>query len=107
MTYDELNEAIIEKLDGQPGDYVTRIDCCYIDNYNMPFDEYTSYELFSYDGETITWFNDWYEGQNDCHYSMLEPFDSFIKAWENVLKIKKLDGWPEDCWNEVMKILGI
>lgn len=107
MTYDELNETIIEKLGGQPGDYVTRIDCCYIDKYNTPFDEYTSYEFFSYDGNNITWYNDWYEGQDDCHYSMLEPFDSFIKAWENVLKIKKLDGWPEDCWYEVIKILGI
>lgn len=36
MTYEELNEVIIEKLDGQPGYYVVRLDYCYIDRYNMP-----------------------------------------------------------------------
>ena len=30
MTYEELNEVIIEKLDGQPGYYVVRLDYCYI-----------------------------------------------------------------------------
>lgn len=107
MTYDKLNKVIALQLDGQPGEYIARLDYCYIDNYNTPFDEVTSYEVFAYDGDSIAWFNDWYEGQEDCHFSMLEPLDSFIKAWENVLKIKKLDGWPEDCWNEVVKILGI
>lgn len=107
MTYDELSKVIALELDGQPGDYVARLDYCYIDNYNMPYDECTSYEHFTYDGDTITWFNDWYEGQQDCHFSMVVSFDRLIKAWENVSKIKKLDGWPEDCWNETVKILGI
>ena len=25
----------------------------------------------------------------------------------NEVIIEKLDGWPEQCWNEVIKILGI
>lgn len=107
MTYDELNKVIALKLDGQPGDYVVRLDYCYIDKYNTPFDEVTSYEYFTYDGDTIAWVNDWYEGQDDCHFSMIEPFDNFIKAWKSVLTIKTLDGRPEDCWNRVKKILGM
>lgn len=107
MIYDELIEAIIEKLDGEPGDYVVRLDYCYIDNYGMPFDEMTSYELFTYDGQNLGFLNDWWEGQEECYFSGITPFDELLKAWQNVKKIKELDGWPEDCWSQTMKILGI
>jgi len=81
LTFDELNETIIEKLNGETGDYVVRLDYCYIDNYNMPFDEVTSYEVFSYDGEHIVWFNDWFEGQDYCCFSMLVSIKELISDY--------------------------
>ena len=81
MTFDELNESIIEKLNGGTGDYVVRIDRCYIDKYNTPFDQVTSYEVFSYDGNCIVWFNDWFEGQDDCNFSMLVSIRDLIRIY--------------------------
>lgn len=39
---------------------------------------------------------------------VLDKVIDYISDQEDVLeKIKKLDDWPENCWNEVLKILGI
>ena len=82
MTYDELNEFIIEEIGDDWGDYAVRLDYCYIDKYNMPFDEQTSYEVFSYNGECIVWVNDWFEGQDYCSYSKLVSINDLMKAYE-------------------------
>lgn len=107
MTYDELINAIIEKLDGEPGDYIVELDYCYIDDYGMCFDEMTSYELFTYDGQNLGFLNDWWEGQQYCSFGKITPFDELLKAWQNVKKIEGLTGRPEDCWAQTMTILGI
>lgn len=81
MTYDELNEFIIEEIGDDWGDYAVRLDYCYIDQYGMPFDEHTSYEVFSYSGDAIVWFNDWYEGQDYCSYSMIVSINDLMKYY--------------------------
>lgn len=107
MTYDELNEAIIKELNGEPGDYIAMLEYSYQSEIYGTFDECESTEVFSFDGDTITWFNDWYEGQDNCYYDEIISINSLLKAYRNVKKISGLDGWPEDCWEQAMKILEI
>lgn len=107
MTYDELNEAIIEKIKGEPGEYIAKLEYSYQSEIYGTFDEYESTEIFCFDGDTITWFNDWYEGQDNCYYNEIISIQALLKAYQNIEKIRGLRGWPEDCWEETMKILEI
>lgn len=107
MTYEELNDAIIEELKGEPGEYIAMLEYSYQSEIYGTFDECESTEIFSFDGDTITWFNDWYEGQDNCYYDEIIPITALLKAYQNVKKISGLSGWPEDCWVQTMEILEI
>ena len=107
MTYEKLNEAIIEEIKGEPGEYIAMLSYSYQSEIYGTFDECESAEIFSFDGSTITWFNDWYEGQDYCYCSKIISIETLLKAYRGVEKIKGLSGWPEDCWEETIKILMI
>lgn len=107
MSYDELNEAIIKELKGKPGEYIAKLEYSYQSKIYGTFDEYKSIEIFSFDGDTITWFNDWYEGQDNCYYDEIISINILLKAYRNVKEISGLRGWPEDCWGQTIKILDI
>ena len=107
MTYEKLIEAIIEEIKGEPGEYIAMLEYSYQSEIYGTFDEYESAEIFNFDGNMITWFNDWYEGQDNCYYNKIISIETLLEAYRGVEKIKGLSGWPEDCWEETIKILMI
>lgn len=82
MTYNELCAALVAEC--EPGcDYVVQITSSY---YHVPigtFGECTTYETFNVDlDDNIIWFNDWYEGQDNCYYEKPILINDLIRAYK-------------------------
>ena len=104
--YDEMCKQISVALQ-DAGTYVAKLEYSYQSELYGTFDELNSWEVLEFDGDTITWFNDWYEGQDNCYCEDIISIETLIKAYFNVQEICGLCGWPEDNWLQVVDILGI
>lgn len=92
MKYGELCAALVAEC--EPGcDYVVRITSSY---YHVPigtFGECTTYETFNVDlDDNIIWFNDWYEGQDNCYYEKPILINDLIRAY-NITRQEKTGHW--------------
>ena len=103
MKYDEMC-SIIADLVLQPGTYIAKLEYSYQSEIYGTFDECESWEVFDFDGNTITWFNDWYEGQDNCYFDELVSINELLKDYRIVKKIRGLKGWPEDCYEQILQI---
>lgn len=106
MKYDEMCAVIVD-LVIHPGTYIAKLEYSYQSEIYGTIDECTSWEVLEFDGNTITWFNDWYEGQDNCSFDELISIDELLKSYHNIKVIQGLKGWPEDNWEQVMKMLDI
>lgn len=104
MKYEKLCTALAAEC--EPGcDYVVQISSAYKDVSLGFFNECTTYEVFSIDiDDNVIWFNDWYEGQDYCYYENPIKVSDLIRAYNITKQIKALDGWPEDCFYQILKI---
>lgn len=104
--YDDMCTKICSILK-EAGTYVAKLEYSYQSELYGTFDECESWEVLEFDGTTITWFNDWYEGQDNCYCEDIISIETLLKAYYNIQKICGLCGWPEDNWMQVMKMLDI
>lgn len=90
-----------------PGTYVAKLEYSYQSEIYGTFDECESWEVFDFDGNTITWFDDWYEGQDNCYCEDIISLEELLKAYQNIKIISGMRGWPEDNWQQVIELLNI
>lgn len=104
MKYNEMCELIAD-LVLHPGYYIAKISYSYQSELYGTFDECTSWEIFDFDGDTIIWFNDWYEGQDNCNLDAIISIKELLKAHRIVEKIRWLRVRPEDdYYKQILKI---
>lgn len=103
MKYDEMC-ALIADLILLDGTYIAKLNYSYQSEIHGTFDECESWEVFSFDGNTITWFNDWYEGQDNCYFDEIVSINELLRSYRIIKKIKGLRGWPEDCYEQILQI---
>ena len=103
MKYDDLCAALILECE-QGYDYVVELSYAYFSDTLGTFGECVSYEVFSVDSDNIIWFNDWFEGQDSCYYEKPIKVADLIRAYNITEQIKGLRGWPEDCYEQILKI---
>ena len=103
MKYDELCAALLSECE-QGYDYVVELSYAYFSDTIGTFNECVSYEVFSVDSGNIIWFNDWFEGQDSCYYENPIKVVDLIRAYNITEQIKGLRGWPEDCYEQILKL---
>lgn len=103
MKYEEMCTMITD-LVLHPGTYIAKLNYSYQSEIYGTFDECESWEVFSFDGNTIIWFNDWYEGQDYCYFDEIVSINELLKDYRIVKKIRGLRGWPEDCYEQILQI---
>lgn len=103
MKYDEMC-ALIADLVLLEGTYIAKLNYSYQSELYEIFDECKSWEVFDFDGNTITWFNDWYEGQDNCYFDEIVSINELLKDYRIVKEIRGLRGWPEDCYEQILQI---
>ena len=93
--------CMIKIKQSPPGDYICAIE------YKYEWEDVykSTIEFFSWDGANITWFNDWWEGQEDVYVCELYSVSDLLCTYKKYKKIEGLDGWPEDCWEQTIKII--
>ena len=106
MRYDGLISYLQATLKEEPGTYIVKLEYSRVHEHFGAYDIHKSYEVMdiSPDGD-ICWFNDWWEGEEYCSCEGVISLDELIDGYYKLLKIKGLDGWPEDCWDQAIKIM--
>lgn len=103
MRYEELCTTIAN-LVVNSGTYIVNLEYSYQSELYGTFDECQSWEIFELDGDTIIWFNDWYEGQDNCYFDEIISINELLKDYRIIKEIRGLRGWPEDCYNQILDI---
>jgi len=103
LKYEEMC-TVIADLVLHPGVYIAKLDYSYQSEIYGIFDERESWEVFDYDGNTITWFNDWYKGQDNCSFDEIVSINELLKDYRIIKEIRGLRGWPEDCYEQILRI---
>lgn len=103
MKYEEMC-ALIADLVLLDGTYIAKLNYSYQSEIYGTFDECESWEVFDFDGNTITWFNDWYEGQDYCYFDEIVSINELLRDYRIVKEIRGLRGWPEDCYEQILQI---
>lgn len=67
--YKEIADYIVNNSDNILDDYIVKIK---LDNYILT-------DIFSYDGETCVWLNDWYEGEENIELIDFFPLSEAVK----------------------------